>query len=44
MWLIEALRSEDEPVRDAARVRILKYNEDDVRGTATVRAGIRDSA
>lgn len=44
LWLIEARGSEDEAVREAARLRILQYNEDDVRATAAVRAGMRGSA
>jgi predicted RecB family nuclease len=44
LWLIEARGSEDESEREAARTRILEYNEDDVRATAAVRAGMRDSA
>jgi len=41
LWLIEARGSDDPAVREAARTRILEYNEDDVRATAAVRAGMR---
>lgn len=40
LWLIDARTSEDEAVRTAARERILAYNEDDVRATAALRAGL----
>jgi len=41
LWLIEARGSDAPVVREAARTRILEYNEDDVRATAAVRAGMR---
>lgn len=39
-WLREAREARDPAVRDAARQRILDYNEDDVRATAVIRAGL----
>lgn len=40
LWYLEAV-SGDGPAAVTARVRILAYNEDDVRATAAVRSGIR---
>ena len=41
-WHAEAVGAEDQATRDAARARLLAYNEDDVRATAVVRAWMRD--
>lgn len=37
VWFDEAVHAEDEEERAAARVRVLEYNEDDVRATAALR-------
>lgn len=42
LWLMAARDADDDEVRLAARQRILAYNEDDVRATAAIRAGLRD--
>jgi predicted RecB family nuclease len=41
LWLLEARGSDDPAARNAARTRILEYNEDDVRATDALRAGMR---
>jgi predicted RecB family nuclease len=41
LWLMEARGSDDPGAREAAQTRILEYNEDDVRATDAVRAGMR---
>lgn len=40
LWLMDGRASQDEAVRAVARERILAYNEDDVRATAALRAGL----
>nr|WP_207731089.1 TM0106 family RecB-like putative nuclease [Aestuariimicrobium ganziense] len=40
-WFAEACDAEDEALREAARTRVLEYNEDDVRATHAVRAWLR---
>ncbi len=40
-WHAEAVGAANPGVRDAARARLLAYNEDDVRATAAVRAWMR---
>jgi predicted RecB family nuclease len=42
-WFADAVHEESEPVRSAARQRVLDYNEDDVIATARVRAWLRAS-
>jgi predicted RecB family nuclease len=42
-WFADAVHEETEPVRSAARQRVLDYNEDDVIATARVRAWLRAS-
>ncbi|MEZ5087094.1 MAG: TM0106 family RecB-like putative nuclease [Tessaracoccus sp.] len=37
MWFTQAVTDEDPTVREAARVRVLQYNEDDVRATLALR-------
>lgn len=41
LWLEEARHASDSAVREAARQRLLDYNEDDVRATAALRAWLR---
>ncbi len=41
-WLLDARSGADEPVRLAARQRLLRYNEDDVAATAAIRDGMAD--
>jgi predicted RecB family nuclease len=40
LWLIEARQTSVDETRDAGRARILTYNEDDVRATASIRNGL----
>ena len=40
LWLVQARSGSDASVREAARRRILEYNEDDVRATAAIRNGL----
>jgi predicted RecB family nuclease len=42
-WFADAVHEESQPVRSAARQRVLDYNEDDVIATARVRAWLRAS-
>ena len=42
MWFDEAVHDEDAGVRELARVRVLEYNEDDVRATWHLRRWLRD--
>lgn len=41
-WFDEAAHADDETARELARVRVLEYNEDDVRATAAVRRWLRE--
>ncbi len=41
LWFAEAVSGESTEQRDAARQRVLDYNEDDVRATAAVRTWLR---
>lgn len=41
-WFDEACHAEDPAVREAARARVLAYNEDDVRATWTLRRWLRE--
>jgi predicted RecB family nuclease len=41
LWFAEAVSGETAAQRDAARQRVLDYNEDDVRATAAVRTWLR---
>ncbi|WP_152362167.1 TM0106 family RecB-like putative nuclease [Microlunatus speluncae] len=41
LWFAEAISGESPAQRDAARQRVLDYNEDDVRATAAVRTWLR---
>ena len=43
-WFAEAIGDPDERVRDVARVRVLEYNEDDVRATWHLRRWLREQA
>lgn len=43
-WFAEAIGDPDERVRDLARVRVLEYNEDDVRATWHLRRWLREQA
>ena len=40
-WFDDAVGASDPAVREAARQRVLRYNEDDVRATAALRAWLR---
>ncbi|SDT30480.1 RecB family nuclease, putative, TM0106 family [Friedmanniella luteola] len=40
-WFADAVSGPDDRVREQARVRVLEYNEDDVRATAALRAWLR---
>lgn len=42
-WWHQALTDPDPQVRDASRRRVLEYNEDDVRATASLRAWLRSA-
>ncbi|MGJ3507751.1 TM0106 family RecB-like putative nuclease [Enemella sp. A6] len=42
-WFDEASHADDPSLRDLARVRVLEYNEDDVRATHAVRAWLREN-
>ena len=41
-WFAEAIGDPDEHVRELARVRVLEYNEDDVRATWHLRRWLRE--
>ena len=43
-WFAEAVGDPDERVRELARVRVLEYNEDDVRATWHLRRWLREQA
>jgi predicted RecB family nuclease len=43
LWLEQALSSDDHETAAQLRKRILDYNEDDVRATAAIRDGLRNS-
>ena len=44
LWLQEARNPSDEQAAEAARERILNYNEDDVRATAAIRDGLNNTS
>ena len=43
-WFAEAVADEDATIRELARVRVLEYNEDDVRATWHLRRWLREQA
>lgn len=43
-WFTDAVEGESEDVREAARLRVLEYNEDDVRATKVLRQWLRELA
>ena len=42
-WFADAVHAPDAGMREAARQRVLDYNEDDVRATAHLRAWLRNA-